>query len=210
MTNSSSQSKSHENRAENNKKQHHIRYDTLLKLTQKTLSESKNAFDIPHAIETCYGEDADVFGEDMLVRVIESMIDEANGKIDDHMRQKFAECDVRNKLAQFEDIVHALVQEDEAKEQAEENDRDSAKTALQDVRLPKDVTPQDVMKYYAYQAMKEERDALVIELRKLEEFNADVQAQTEAKQEAIARATETIAASGKELESSANLCSMVS
>jgi len=187
-----------------------VRYSKLLKATQKTLDEGKRTFDVEKAIKDCYGEDADMFREDELAHAIDAMIDEANGKIKKRMHQTYDEQRVEETLERVETIIHRLDAEDARRGEAEEQDRDTAKAALEDVRLPADVTPRDVMKYHAYRRMQQERDVLLAELEALEDETKQLEEQTRSSAQRMQQTAEAMQEVGKELETTANACSMAS
>ena len=138
------------------------RYNQLVLLLDKTLAHSRKSFNMEQAIQECYGHDIQMFDvhassseeedeENVLVSAIHAMMDWVNDKVQKEMLEFFEQEGVEQKLNRIETIIAKLDANDQQQLQAEEDDRQNALLALEAVRLPKNVSPTDVMRYHAYQ-----------------------------------------------------------
>jgi hypothetical protein len=213
------------------------RYECLLTLIDKALGQSRKSFDTAQAVEDCYGEDATMFepsaaaasrGEskdendttnsrrkseigsnvNLLISVVDNMVDRVNERVKEEMVQWLQDNGVGDRLALIETIVARLDEEDAKAAQAELDDRHSARLALEAVKLPKGVTPSDILRYHAFQVMEKERDSLIDELNKVD---LEIQALELRKSETSSKVEDQIQQMervDKELERVANLCTM--
>jgi hypothetical protein len=187
-----------------------VRYECFLTLLNKALSESRKSFDTAKAVKDCYGEDASMFDDNMLVTVIDGMIDKVNDRVKEEMLQILQEKNVRVTLQNLEGILAQLDEAEKAVKQAEQEDQQSARDALETVRLPKDVTPQNVLSYHAFEVMQKERDDLIEELEKVQAETKELEQQQANAKAVVQERVQKIETVAKELERSADMCSMVS
>ena len=189
------------------------RYEILQKLLDKALIRSRQSIDVSSTVTDIYAEDATMFqGEDenMLSSIFETMLDKVNARVKEEMIQVLKEEDVENRLSKLEAIVQRLAHEEREQREAEQFDSDSARKAFEEVKLPQDVTPRDLLSYHAYVVMQEERNSLRHQLEVVEGVIKGLrenQEHTNAEAEANVRSVQKAA---KELERSADVCSMVS
>ena len=206
------------------------RYQCLLKLIDKALSQSRQSFDVSKAVQECYGEDASIFedvavaaqeGKDdggaengghgnsnLLTNAIENMIDTVNDRVKEEIEQFLREHNVCENLTLVDSIIAQLDQQDAEQAQAEKEDRESALRAFEAVKLPKGVSPEDVLSYHKFELRRKERDALVDELAKVE---AEIKKLEEQQAATESRTKESMLQMGKvehELERSADACSL--
>jgi hypothetical protein len=198
-----------------------IRYQRLLEVMDKAMTFSKSQFDVGKAVKECYGDDASIFaqsdsnngssgsGDNMLQAVLDNLLSSVQDQVAEEMRQHFKELNVAEKLLKLEKIIQKLEQEDVQRRQAEDDDKQSARQALEQVRLPKGLSPTDIVNYQAFQTMKKEKDAMVEEIaiveREIEQLNADKEKRSLQMEERMSVMKEA----GRELEKSADVCSMV-
>ena len=205
------------------------RYECLLKLLDKALSQSKVSFDAEKAVQDCYGEDASIFEDvpssaeetkddngnpngkkksNLLIDVIENMIDTVNERVKEEIEQFLKDNKVCENLTLVDSIIAQLDEQDAEQAEAEINDRESALRALDAVKLPKDVSPDDIVSYHKFEVRRKERDALAEELAKVE---AEVKQLEEQQAHATSRAKDSVQQLGKveqELERSADVCTL--
>ena len=205
------------------------RYECLLKLLDKALSQSKVSFDAEKAVQDCYGEDASIFEDvpssaeetkddsgnangkkksNLLIDVIENMIDTVNERVKEEIEQFLEDNKVCENLTLVDSIIAQLDEQDAEQAEAEINDRESALRALDAVKLPKDVSPDDIVSYHKFEVRRKERDALAEELAKVE---AEVKQLEEQQAHATSRAKDSVQQLGKveqELERSADVCTL--
>jgi len=139
--------------------------------------ESRKQFNTEEAIQECYGEDASMFaggeggedGNNVLASAIDAMVDRINDKVKNKMVAFLEQEQVAEQLNRVEAIVKTLDDEDEEQKQMEAEDRQSAREALEVVKLPKNISPEDVIRYESYKLMEKERDALLDEIAKVEQ-----------------------------------------
>jgi hypothetical protein len=212
------------------------RYECLLTLIDKALGQSRKSFDTAQAVEDCYGEDASMFepatasrGEskdendttnsrrkseigssnvNLLISVIDNMVDRVNERVKEEMVQWLQDHKVGDKLTLIEMIVARLDEEDAEAAQAELDDRHSARLALEAVKLPKGVTPSDILRYHAFQVMEKERDALIHELNKVDVEIQALELQKSKTSSKVEDQIQQMERVDKELERVANLCTM--
>jgi hypothetical protein len=198
-----------------------IRYQRLLEVMDKAMNFSKSQFDVDKAVKECYGDDASIFaqsdsnngssgsGDNMLQAVLDDLLSSVQDQVAEEMRQHFRELNVADKLLKLEKIIQKLEQEDIQQKQAEDDDKQSARQALEQVRLPKGLTPTDIVNFQAFQTMKKEKDAMLEEIatveREIEQLNADKEERSRQMEERMSVMKEA----GRELEKSADVCSMV-
>lgn len=200
-----------------------IRYQRLLEVMDKAMTFSKSQFDVDKAVKECYGDDASIFaqsdsnssnkgsgsGDNMLQAVLDDLLSSVQDQVAEQMRQHFKELKVSEKLLKLENIIQKLEQENIQQRQAEDDDKQSARQALEQVRLPKGLSPTDIVNYQAFQTMKKEKDAMLEEIatveREIEQLNAEKEERSMQMQERLLIMKEA----GRELEKSADVCSMV-
>jgi hypothetical protein len=198
-----------------------IRYQRLLEVMDKAMTFSKSQFDVDKAVKECYGDDASIFaqsdsnngssgsGDNMLQAVLDDLLSSVQDQVAEEMRQHFKELNVAEKLLKLEKIIQKFEQEDIKQRQAEDDDKQSARQALEQVRLPKGLTPTDIVNFQAFQAMKKEKEAMLEEIAtvelEIEQLNADKEERSRQMEERMSVMKEA----GRELEKSADVCSMV-
>lgn len=150
------------------------RYNRLVECLEHSLAASKRQFDTEEAIREVYGEDAKLFDDgssennNFLASAIDAMVDQVNNRVMKEMLEFFEKEKMKEHLDKIESIEIELDKEDEDAKRREAEDRQSARDALEAVRLPPDVTPEDVIRYQSYQLMLKEKQSLLEALAKVE------------------------------------------
>lgn len=161
-----------------NTNQTSARYNQLLNAIDKALSESRNAFSTGDAIEECYGEDASMFQDggdgtkphtnNVLASAIDAMVDRVEEKLRGEILEFLERERVQERLARVESIIDELDKSDQEQKQADADDRQSVRDALNNVLLPKDVFPAGIIRYQAYKLMEKELHSLKVEIANVE------------------------------------------
>jgi hypothetical protein len=184
-----------------------MRYEQLLTGIDKALQESRSSFNTEKAIEECYGEDASIFGNATLQKLMDGVIDRVNTKSKGEMLEFLKTQDVGNKLKNIEDLIHLFeTQEKEAQEQ-ESSDRESARQALQNAKLLKGMTPQDIVNYHAYQIIQKERNSLEAEIVAVGEESHRMEQQIAEAEQTVKETIAKVETVGAKLCKTADACS---
>lgn len=191
-----------------------IRYQRLLSVLEKALQTSRQKFDAEAAIREVYGDDAAIFGDDdnngMLRSVLDSMLESVHDKVSTQMKTFLQEKDVEKQLSLLDAIIFKLEQQDADREKAESRDKHSARQALEDAKLPKGLSPIDMINRKACEKLQQEKEDVLAELAAIEEEIEGLEAERQDRTTTMQRTLQTVQAFGKELEKSADKCSMVS
>lgn len=151
-------------------------YNHLLETIDLSLVRCRKSFSTEDAIRDCYGNDATMFessdNSNFLVSAIDAMVDQVNGKVKAEMLDYLKEEQIEGRLGQVEGIINELNRHDKGQKEADEQDRHSARAALETARLPKGVQPADVLRHQTHELMMKERESL---LAVLSEIEADVE-----------------------------------
>lgn len=194
-------------------KESSVRYERLLQVIAKALKQSRSQFDINKAIQECYGEDANIFQGDngsVLQALLESVLDKTNETVQEDMLVAMRENMVESKLLRLEKIIKQLEAQANQKQQAEENDKATAKQALDEAKLPDGLQPSDIITYRAYQKMLEEKEAMMREIEQVERQVEQLEADKELRSSKVHSQLKVVDQAGKELEKSADVCSTIS
>lgn len=188
------------------------RYDCLLNLIDKALTKSRQAINTSAAVKECYGDDASMLGEDanMLGGVVDSMLDKVTESVKESMNDYLGKENIRDRLEDVEKVVVRLEEEVLQQTEAEQLDSETARKALEMVKLPQNVMPNDVMRFHAYEVMQQEKAALQEQLEQVERETRELEEQQEEVKTQVEKQIQQIGKVTKELERSADVCSMVS
>jgi len=193
-----------------------VRYQRLLSVIEKALSQSKSQLDLEKVIKEIYGDDASIFGNDddsdnnMLSSVIQSMLERVHDQVQESMTEHLQSQNVCQQLVKLEAILHKLEYEQASQQQADEKDKQSARQALEQSKLPKGIQPLDLVNYKAYQRMQQEREVLLNEITQTEKEIQEIKDRQQEQSQAMESRLTKIQQVGQELEKSADVCSMVS
>lgn len=188
-----------------------VRYEKLLKVLNTALVESRRKFNTEEAIEECYGDDASMFddgaggGQSVLATAIDAMVDQVNENVKSNIVAYLEQEEIQEKLASVEAIINRLDANDEAQRQADEEDRQSARSALASVRLPKDVLPSDLIRYQSYKLMEKEREALLEEIAKVEEETKGLNERIAGHEDVVSRGVQSMQATEQQIQQSTQI-----
>lgn len=188
-----------------------VRYEKLLKVLNTALVESRRKFNTEEAIEECYGDDASMFdddaggGQSVLATAIDAMVDQVNENVKSNIVAYLEQEEIQEKLASVEAIINRLDANDEAQRQADEEDRQSARNALASVRLPKDVLPNDLIRYRSYKLMEKEREALLEEIAKVEEETKGLNERIAGHEDVVSRGVQSMQATEQQIQQSTQI-----
>lgn len=183
-----------------------VRYQRLMECLDLALTKSRSQIDIDQAVQLCYGDG----NNELFSNLLESMLDHLHTEVTADTVSFLQKHGVKEKLLKLEAAVAKFDRDAAEKKQAAVKDKESAVAALQNAKLPANVTPQDMVQYQAYQRMLQEKKLLQDEIDAIEQEISELEA---AKSESLEAADSRIAEMQvvkAELELSADLCSMVS
>lgn len=191
------------------------RFERVLVTMEKVLSSARAQMDVNSILRDCYGDDLAIFarseGDNTLRTVLENLLDRVREEVLNGMKESLRERKVESQLLRLERIVQQLDHEEALRKQEDEWDKESAHQALQQAALPKGVTgPDDLIVCAAYKKMVEERDAMLAEIAAVEEETARLEAQRAEQAPRFQEHIDHLQRAAKELEKSADLCSMIS
>ena len=191
------------------------------------MTRTRSQLNIPQIAKDCYGDDLSIlFGsssssnkdddnnnnnsDKAVIALFESMLDRVHEEVQQGMTESLEKHKVQELLCSVERCIHQFEQEAAAQKQADDHDKASARQAVLQVSLPEEVTPADLVNLKAYEKMKLERDALEQEIANIEQETAELEAKRMEQSAIVDRSLQNVQKLGKELDQSADLCSMVS
>jgi diacylglycerol kinase len=187
------------------------RLSLLNQAIEKALIEARKSFSKTESIHACYGDDASIFGGNaVLEQVVDGMLDEIHRKVKGDMQTNLQKHDIEAKLVSIEALVDKFQREQDAAQDKEAKDKATALGALHQVKLPPGLTAEMIVSYRAHAILKDEKERLELELSKVLKETKDLEAlycQAEATVESRVRVVER---GSRELERTADLCSIVS
>mmetsp|Transcript_5792 Transcript_5792/g.10261 ORF Transcript_5792/g.10261 Transcript_5792/m.10261 type:complete len:212 (-) Transcript_5792:150-785(-) len=188
------------------------RFRRLVDVIDKALEESKKGIDTKAAIVDSYGDDASIFGggddgNDMLSKLLEGMIDRVNDRVKTEVMDVLKKECVNDKLLRFENLIEHFEQIDQEEREVEKNDKNSARNAADEAKLPGGITPEDIINFHAYRVKTQERDQLLAEVTSIEAENEAIQSNIQQANDSIKKYMDQMDAKGKSLEGAADLCS---
>jgi wobble nucleotide-excising tRNase len=186
-----------------------MRYEQLLTVIDKALQESRTSFNTEKAIEECYGEDASIFGNATLQKLMDGVIDRVNTKSKGEMFEFLKTQGVENKLKNIEDLIRLFENQEKESQERELSDRESAQQALQKAKLVEGMTPQDIVNYHAYQIIQKERDSLEAEIVAMEKESHKMEQQIAQAEKAVEENIANVETVGATLCKTADACSFV-
>jgi chromosome segregation ATPase len=186
------------------------KHQLLLKLIDNGMRRSRKALDSSQLVQESYGDDASVFGgTQMLVGVMDSMLDKVHEQVQQEMSEYIQQEHVKERLEKIESIMHKLEGQEAAQAAAERQDRTSAYEALDATLLPPGVSLEDVLAHQKYEKNKQQRTALEEEWNAVQEEIATLEREEAETQASVQQNLEQMQQVAKELERSADICSMV-
>lgn len=190
--------------------QESIRYQKLQSVIDKALSEARKSFDTSQAIDECYGDDAAIFGKSTLTTLLDSLVDRINTDAKEESLKYMQEQGVEEKLKHVESIIATLENLQQRKEQAEAKDVQAATDALTKAKLPKNMSPDDIVSHQAFLIMEKERNALQEEIAAIQAETKLMEEQINKAQANIQQGLSKVEETGEKLGQTADACSFVS
>lgn len=184
------------------------RYQKLLDVLDLVFSKSQQKFNVEEAVKVCYGDDGE--NNKVFQNLLSGVLESVNTEVGEEVREFLKASNVEEKMVKLEAVIAKLEGDAVFKKKAAAIDKKSAVAALRTSKLPDSLQPQDLVNYRAYQRMLQEKNAMESQIADLEN---EIEQLEKVKNE---RSTETTAKLGeihnvgKELEKSADMCSLVS
>ncbi len=201
------------------------RYDQLIKIIDKGLSECSKSIDTKLAVKECYGDDIVMFenndvdnatsstggnGVEMLSNLIKDILEKINEEfIQNELPTILTKEQVQLKLEILDQVVHEFISKQKAQEEHEQRDIQSAKDAVESIQLlPPGMDVGQVMTFHSYQMKKKIRDELMAEIEQaqqgMQSLLCDVEDEKRKIQDFVNKVENDIHAS---LNRNADLCS---
>jgi hypothetical protein len=127
----------------------------------------------------------------------------------DGMKESLQKKKVEALLLAVERQVQCELKQDALQKGQDAADKESAHAALRDAVLPKGVTPDDIIQVQAYKKLKSERNSLLADIERVEREASELETQRAEQSASVDQCMAQVQQVSKELERSADLCSMV-
>ena len=183
------------------------RYQRLVEVLDLALTKGRSQLDVEKTVKECYGDDGDnaVF-QSLLEGLLESVHREVTADTLCHFQQK----QVETKLRRLDAAIRQLEHERDVQKRQAAREKAAAEKALQKAQLPEGVTAHDWVQYQTYQRLLQEKKLLGEEIAAEEAAVAQLEATQSQQARTASQRVQEMQAVSKELEKSADLCSMVS
>ena len=173
------------------------RYDQLLNIFGKCLSESSKCIDTKLAVEECYGDDLSMFatsssssskpnddGVDMLENLVRDILDKINESfLQNELPKILSKEKVELKLNILDQVIQEYLREQREKEELENNDIESARDAVANTKfIPQGMNLGHMLTYQSYQMKLKMKDELNRKVEHLEAERGDLLKQIEVAQ----------------------------
>jgi len=142
--------------------------------------------------------------------LLSGVLESVRTEVREEVREFLKASNVEEKLLKLEAVIAKLEGDAAHKKQAAVIDKESAVKALQTAKLPANLQPQDLVNCKAYQRMVQEKDALELQIADLENEIEKLQSIKDERSNETTAKLGDIEIVGKELEQSADMCSLVS
>lgn len=174
------------------------RYEQLLHVMRKAFTKTVSQIDMDDLLQRVYQEDAAIFGEDQLRRVMVSVLENMEERVLRDMLQYLHENDIEKKLLVVERLCQNVQAEETAQKRAFQAEKERTQRALREL-LPAGVKPMDVANYKMYQKMLQEKEEILRdldiqqqEIARLEEAQRQMEASVRSKAEMIEKVGGTL------------------
>mmetsp|Transcript_35171 Transcript_35171/g.40108 ORF Transcript_35171/g.40108 Transcript_35171/m.40108 type:complete len:194 (+) Transcript_35171:108-689(+) len=184
-----------------------VRYGQLLKGIEKVLSESRRKLSTSEAVKEGYGDDASIFGgENMLQKVIESMLDRVSETVIENIKVYLQNDHVEQDLLKVEELIQKFKGMEEAVRLINKQDRESTQLALRKA-LPKlSFKSTDIVRQSTFDIINEEKDQLSYLITELERETRDFEQHTISAEENLQYEISKVEQVSKDLNYTANSC----
>jgi len=206
-------------------------YENYLALTERALQKSRKSLDTRALIKLAYGNDtAHIGGSGMLIGILDGILEkivketvlqemERYGTLSPKQQQQqqkheqaddiMMEMTPKERLDKIDRAVLDVIEWEVNREQMEGLDIKSARDSLNKNLLPEGVFTEDIITYREHEQRLIARTALQQELQKIEEEISVLKDARTKKQDRFRQQLGQMASVEKELESSANVCAMI-
>lgn len=196
------------------------RLNQLYLALEKSLSESKKQINCHDAVSECYGENISVFASsnpdssksnddddasEMLASLLSERLERINERVRDSFRLFLEQNDVESKLHRFDRAVDACEQSVRMAKLSEEKDKQSARSAAENVSLPEGITVESIMRYQAYRLKEEEKLKLLAEINSVESENKAIEENIAEKETLLKSYLEDINQRNEKMKKTANI-----
>jgi DNA repair exonuclease SbcCD ATPase subunit len=192
-----------------------VRYQRLMEALSKAMEDAKAALDLRSVIQDCYGDDgASIFhaadDEALLRGLFLNMLDKAHRTALERMKSYMADKNLDKALAEMEAVI-ALLERQEADAKAREAAAKArARRAAQAAALPPGVSHSSLVRYYSYQGLLQDARELERQIRESEQEVQDLEAKNKGMKARVQARIDELHRSGRDLERSADMCTMIS
>mmetsp|Transcript_44653 Transcript_44653/g.49832 ORF Transcript_44653/g.49832 Transcript_44653/m.49832 type:complete len:250 (+) Transcript_44653:88-837(+) len=204
-------------------------YENYLALTERALQKSRKSLDTRALIKLAYGNDtAHIGGSGMLIGILDGILEkivketvlqemERYGTLSPKQQQQKREqaddilmqMTPKKRLDKIDRAVLDVIEWEANREQIEGLDIKSARDSLNKNLLSEGVSTEDIITYREHEQRLIARTALQQELQKIEEEMSVLKDARTKKQDRFRQQLGQMASVEKELESSANVCAMI-
>ena len=179
------------------------RYQRLVDTLHLALNKARSQMDIEEIVKGCYGDKNVAVFQPLFEGVLES----TQSDVTTSTLSYFAKRQVDEKLNRLDAAIRKFERDTATHQRRMEQDKASAEVALRQAQQrPEGVSAQDWVQYQAYQRLLEEKKALEADIAAEEAAVAELEATEKEQARTTCRHVEELAAAGKELERSADLC----
>lgn len=208
-------------------------YENYLGLTERALQKSRESLDTRALIKLAYGNDtAHIGGNDILIGILDDVLEKIIKETVPQHIQRYGTSSPKqhqkkiNREQQVEDstatmmtpkehldkidkVVVDVIEWERQRDQVELSDIKSARESLNKNLLPEGVSMEGVITYREHEERLKARTVLQQELQRIEEEVSALKEARTTKQDKLRQEFEQLASLEKELESSANICAMI-
>ena len=188
------------------------RFHQLQHILGLALQKSRTHFDVDQAMMAVYGEDdvASFGGQEAVRNFFQFALDKIEKQVQANMEEYCQHQDVEKQLLTLESIAEKLEREAAWEQYLEDQDRLSAQKALEQAKLPKGYTAEDVVHFRMHQQLSAEQDALEEELAKIKDEIAQLEQKEQKNSETLKQQFETTSELTQQMEKAADFTSSIS
>jgi hypothetical protein len=188
-----------------------VRYQRLLLVLNKALARSKSQLDLRQIVQECYGDDASIFQDDALLEsLLDNMLDKAHKRVVDQMSELLQQRGIEQKLVRLEKVVTQLEQQAIQERRLQESAKAATRQACQDALLPSGLSPTDMLSYQSHQMLLQEEAELQRQIAQEEQAIEELETSKQQLSTHVQTRVRELQETGRELERSADMCSMLS
>ena len=187
------------------------RLDLLDQAMEKALIEARNSFSKANAIQECYGDDSSIFGGNaVLEQVVDGMLDKIHTKVKEDMNKKLEKYGIEGKLLVVEALINRFQKEEFVAMEKETTDKETTMEALEQAKLPTGLTAEMIISFRAFNVLKEQRIHLEQEVARVNLEIQVLEALFLQGETTVQNQIQGIEQKSREMERTADLCSILS